>query len=493
MRRSSTESIWPIDARLLLAVAALVAILFYLLLSALFFRIGFPLDDSWIHLTYARNFAEHGEWAYRLGEPSAGSTAPLWTFLLSIGFLLDLAPFVWTYFLGWVVLTLLAIHAENVVRDLIGSYRPRLPWVGLFFVFAWHLTWSAVSGMETLLHGFIIFLVLAALMSGSRRYLTLGLLAGLSIWVRPDGLTLLGPVLFTAFLCESHWSLRGEAVFKTLIGFGAIFVPYLLFNLLLSGNPMPNTFYAKQAEYEGYWLSTPLTQRVSDYLWPIIVSPFLVLIPGVFIWVHKSIRSRQWGALAGFIWFFGYIVIYFMRLPAYQHGRYIIPAFPIMYLWGLLGFISFINSKSAFKYRSFLSLGWPITLSAVLFLFFFLGARTYATDVAFIESEMVDTAKWAEENLDADAVLAVHDIGAIGYFDNHRLIDLAGLVSPDVVLFIGDESRLAEYLDDSNADYLVTFPGFYPELIFGRERVFSTNASYAPALGGENMGVYRWK
>ena len=493
MRRSSTESTWHLDTRFVLAVAALAAVLFYLLVSALIFRIGFPLDDSWIHLTYARNFAEHGEWAYRLGERSAGSTAPLWTFLLSIGFLVDLAPLAWTYFLGWVVLTFMAIHAENVVRDLFVSYKPRLPWVGLFFVFAWHLTWSAVSGMETLLHGFIIVVVLAALMRGTRRYLTLGLLAGLSIWVRPDGLTLLGPILFTAFLCEGNWSLRGEAVFKTLIGFSALFLPYLLFNLMLSGNPMPNTFYAKQAEYEAYWLSKSLTQRLSEYLWPIIVSPFLVLIPGVFIWMHKSIRARNWGALAGFIWFIGYIVIYFMRLPAYQHGRYIIPAFPIMYLWGLLGFISFINSKSAFKHGSFLSLSWRIALGTVLFLFLLLGARTYAMDVAFIESEMVVTAKWAEENLDADAVLAVHDIGAIGYFDNHTLIDLAGLVSPDVVLFIRDESRLAEYLDDRNADYLVTFPEFYPELISERERVFSTNAAYAPALGGENMGVYRWK
>ena len=111
MRRSSIESIWRIDARLVIAAAALLGVLFYLMVSALIFRIGFPLDDAWIHLTYARNFAEHGEWAYRLGERSAGSTSPLWTALLAIGFLLNLAPFAWTYFLGWVVLTLMANHA----------------------------------------------------------------------------------------------------------------------------------------------------------------------------------------------------------------------------------------------------------------------------------------------------------------------------------------------------------------------------------------------
>ena len=490
MRQNSTESTRHIDPHLILVVAALAAVLFYLMVSALIFRIGFPLDDSWIHLTYARNFAEHGEWAYRLGERSAGSTSPLWTALLAIGFLLNLAPYIWTYFLGWVVLTLMAIHAENVARKLVRSYRPRLPWVGLFFVFAWHLTWSAVSGMETLLHGFIIFAVLTALMSGTRRYLTLGLLAGLSIWVRPDGLTLLGPILFTAFLCEGTWSSRGEAVLKTLIGFGALFLPYLLFNLALSGNPMPNTFYAKQAEYEAYWLSKSLPQRLSDYLWPIIASPFLVLIPGVFIWAKKSFRTRNWGALASVIWFFGYIVIYFMRLPAYQHGRYIIPALPIMYLWGLLGVLEF--ATAAHVNRRFV-LWWQMIIGVLCLTFGFIGARQNAYDVYWIESEMVETAKWVEQNLPPDAVLAVHDIGALGYYVQNPLIDLAGLITPEVVPFIRDETRLVEYLDSSAAEYLIVFPGLYPQLTFQRTPAFVAGLEFDPLQIDEDMHVYRWK
>jgi len=490
MRRSSTESTWHIEPRLVLAVAALVAVLFYLMVSALIFRIGFPLDDSWIHLTYARNFAEHGEWAYRLGERSAGSTSPLWTSLLAIGFLLNLAPYIWTYFLGWVVLTLMAIHAENVARKLVRLYRPRLPWVGLFFVFAWHLTWSAVSGMETLLHGFIIFAVLTALMSSTRRYLTLGLLAGISIWIRPDGLTLLGPILFTAFLCEGNWSSRSEAILKTLIGFGALFLPYLLFNLVLSGNPMPNTFYAKQAEYEAYWLSKSLTQRVSDYLLPVIASPFLVLIPGVFIWANKSFRARNWGALAGVIWFFGYIMIYFMRLPAYQHGRYIIPAFPMMYLWGLLGLLEFATSVNMNRRVIFL---WQVLAAVLSLAFTFIAARQNAYDVYWIESEMVETAKWVEQNVPPDSVLAVHDIGALGYHVQNPLIDLAGLITPEVVPFIRDETRLAEYLDSGPAEYLIVFPGLYPKLTSQRTPAFVAGLEFDPLQIEEHMQVYRWK
>ena len=53
MRRSSTALNWRVDPWVVIAVAALIAVLFYLIVSALIFRIGFPLDDSWIHLTYA--------------------------------------------------------------------------------------------------------------------------------------------------------------------------------------------------------------------------------------------------------------------------------------------------------------------------------------------------------------------------------------------------------------------------------------------------------
>ena len=180
MKQSSIALNWRVNPWVALAIASLIAVLYYLIASDLIFRVGFPLDDAWIHLTYARNLAEHGEWAFRLGERSAGSTAPLWTVLLSIGFLFKLGPYVWTYLLGWAVLTLLAVCAENTARKLVASYKSRIPWAGLFFVFAWHLTWSAVSGMETLLHGLIILAVLGAIFNASRPYLMAGLLAGVS-------------------------------------------------------------------------------------------------------------------------------------------------------------------------------------------------------------------------------------------------------------------------------------------------------------------------
>ncbi len=489
MKQSSIALNWRTNPWVVLAIASLIAVLYYLITSALIFRIGFPLDDSWIHLTYARNLAEHREWAFRLGERSAGSTAPLWTILLSIGFLLNLGPYVWTYLLGWVVLMLLAVCAEKIARKLVVSYTSRIPWAGLFFIFAWHLTWSAVSGMETLVHGLIILAVLGALITGSRHYLTLGLLAGLSIWVRPDGMTLLGPILFVAFLSEKTWHLRGEAFWKTLLGFGSLFFPYLLFNLALSDNPMPNTFYAKQAEFE-YWPFQLLTDRIRDYLLPILASPFIVLIPAALIWLVKSIRARNWGVLASLIWFFGYIGIYFARLPAYQHGRYIIPALPVMYLWGILGLLELVSSP---KLNRFIVIAWQMIVVILTIAFEFVGARQNAYDVFWIESEMVTTAKWIEQNIPSDARLAVHDIGALGYYVENPIVDMAGLISPEVVPFIRNQEQLAEYLDSKSVDYLVSFPSLYPKLTSQKESLFEAGLEFNALHFDENMQVYRWR
>jgi len=202
------------------------------------------------------------------------------------------------------------------------------------------------------------------------------------------------------------------------------------------------------------------------------------------------IRTRNWAAIAGLIWFLGYIAIYFARLPAYQHGRYIIPAFPILYLWGILGMIDYLSSRSANRQIAFL---WPVLLGVFCILFGLVAARQNAHDVHWVESQMVETAKWVQSNIPSDAVLAVHDIGAIGYFDQHKIVDLGGLASPDVVDFIRNQDQIASYLNEREVDYLVTFPSFYPELVLQHELVFSIHNSCMPSPTEENMCIYRWK
>jgi hypothetical protein len=112
--------------------------------------------------------------------------------------------------------------------------------------------------------------------------------------------------------------------------------------------------------------------------------------------------------------------------------------------------------------------------------------------VAVIESEMVFVAHWLNQNTPEDVLIAAHDIGAIGYFGDRKLVDLAGLISPDVIPFIRDEDQLGAYLDSLDVDYLVTFPEWYPSLVNRSILIFQTDGAFSPSLGGENMAVYQW-
>ena len=340
--------------------------------------------------------------------------------------------------------------------------------------------------METLLHASILTLILLLLTRSSPPPLTLGLLTALSIWVRPDGLTLLGPVVLTLVLREKP----AANLSRFFIGFGLLFGLYLLFNLMLSGNPFPNTFYAKQAEYAA-WQAKPLLEKLSLTFLQILTGPSVALLPGIFIWAIKSVRAREWGTLAGMVWVMGFVLIYALRLPPYQHGRYLMPVMPILFLWGLFGALDFLR-EGATRFGSRVTrVGWGLAIVFLTVAFWALGAKSYGEDVAYIESEMVAVAQWVDANLPPDALIAAHDIGALGYFDHHALIDLAGLVSPEVISFLRNEAEMAAYLDARGTQYLIAFPGVYPALTAQSQVVFVSGGA-GSAQGGENLVVFLW-
>jgi hypothetical protein len=305
--------------------------------------------------------------------------------------------------------------------------------------------------------------------------------------VRPDGLTLLGPAALTLALRSKPAS----SLTRFFIGFGFLFGLYLLFNLTLSGNPFPNTFYAKQAEYAA-WQSKPLLEKFGLSFLQLLTGPAIILFPGAILWLVKSVRERDWGTLAGMVWFAGYVLIYALRLPPYQHGRYLMPAMPILFLWSLLGLAKTFQKAAPSPTVGLMRMGWVAVVALVTVGFVGLGARSYVLDVAYIETEMVETAKWVDANLPPEVLIAAHDIGALGYFDHHELIDLAGLVSPDVIPFLRDEARIADYLNQRGADYFVAFPSLYSQLAAQSQEVYTTHGEIAPLLGGENLSVYRW-
>jgi hypothetical protein len=336
-------------------------------------------------------------------------------------------------------------------------------------------------------------LVLSYLVNERQNWFTLGALIGLSIWIRPDGLTLLGPAMLAGLLDASNNRERALQLLYLLGGLILLAGPYLFWNRSISGAWWPNTFYAKQAEY-AVELLEPLWKRLFEQMILPNMGVGILLLPGFGYMLQRLVWRRQWGALAGAVWAVGYLVVYALRLPVtYQHGRYVMPMMPVYFIWGLAGVIVIVQSTSPVFWKRVLSRAWLASIVFVCIAFWILGARTYGRDVAFIEGEMVQAARWVATNIEDDALVAAHDIGALGYFGKHNLLDLAGLVSPEVIPFIRDETRLAEWLDDKDADYLVTFPTWYPQLTQGLAPIFQTDGKYSQAFEGESMAVYPWE
>ena len=454
--------------------------------------IGFPLDDAWIHQTYARNLAQFGEWSFIPGQPSAGSTAPLWSLLLAIGYLISRGiPFTWTFLLGGACLLGIGMAGQVIFQNRAGGNR--FPWAGLFLVGEWHLVWAAVSGMETALMGFVVLFVFWWLMRKSSRWELAGALVGVAVWIRPDGLTLFGPAIFVLLLQTDGWQARGIAAARLASGFVLLFLPYLLFNRVANGSFWPNTLYAKQAEYAAL-RELPILGRLFNQFGLALTGPGLFLLPGFIFGLWRSWQKRDWTILSAGLWFAGYAVIYAFRLPVvYQHGRYLMPAMPVFFLVGLIGSSYLLRALSVSKLSFVLSRVGMLSLIMVWVGFLAIGALAFAQDVAIIQTEMVDVAHWVGANTSSQDVIAVHDIGAIGYFSQRRLVDLAGLVSPDVAPIIRDEAKLARYLDEHNVSFLVTFPDWYDHLQDGKTMLYQTDGTYALEAGATNMAVYRWK
>jgi hypothetical protein len=520
-------------------VLSVIAVSLYAGVAAARGHSGFALDDAWIHQTYARNWAETGQLAYIVGQPSAGSTAPLWTWLISFAYRLRIDPYLWTLLLGALSLALSATALARLADRLMPDRKTFARLIGVACVFEWHMLWAAASGMETMLFIALALWVIDRAFANARGW-SMGALGGLLILTRPEGLVLIGlaavvlltrldhggPKSLVSFRAASRREIsprkdqdfssqknapRNDSLrsykdfFVMLITTLVVVAPGALINYQASGTFFPNTFYAKQQEYASLmssasiWLSSIGNMIVA----PLAGAGFL-LLPGVLIWllVNRSIVrfKSQWVRALPLIWIGLHIFIYAVRLPvAYQHGRYLMPIIPIVLLYGFAGISTLAPLRGAVRVgldrrsasqKSMRLIAWAMiaSIAIVLIAFIPIGAAAFATDVAIIDAEMVQVAHWLSINTPPDALVAAHDIGAIGYFARRPLIDLAGLISPEVIPIIRDEDQLRRLIETRQASYLVTFPDWYPALL--RSSMFTAVFSGDSIFSPQHLTVY---
>ncbi len=480
----------------IITVICLAVVCGYILAASLHFRIGFPLDDAWIHQTFARNLIEYKEWSFNPGNPTAGSTSPLWTILLSGAYILHISPLYWAYFLGGLFFIITCLLVINIINQAHLVEK----WLLIGFMFAlipleWHLIWAAASGMETMLFTFLVIFAFYELLRKEIQPITIGIIIGLAVWVRPEGITLIGPaglmIIYQNYKNPKSLLINLTKLLGSLI---IILLPYLYFNYSLSGSVWPNTLLAKQIEYQNYLKINPLLRFIRLFA-VILVGSNLFLLPGFIYGLLSAIKTKKLIQISIFLWFFGFILIYAIKLPVtYQHARYLIPIIPVYICLSIPGIFKLIEIISRRRIGWVIGQVWLLSSIIISIGFYILGAKAYASDVAIIETEMVEPSRWIKNNTPPDAIIAAHDIGALGYFSDRFVLDLAGLINKDVVPIVTNPGELTKYLIESNAEYLMIFPNWYSEsLVPESQLIHKGNFLYATQAGGESMEIYKLK
>ncbi|MFW6115645.1 MAG: hypothetical protein ACOC7Y_01145 [Chloroflexota bacterium] len=463
---------------------------------------GVPLDDAWIHFQFARNLARGDGFAFNPGQPTAGSTAPLWTVLLAglyaaggrfplAGQLLSAASF------------LLTLGATYALTKGLTDRRWAAGLAGALVAVNGRMVWAGLSALETALFAALTLLAihshLADQQAGRFRLRTAALF-GLAALARPEGYLLFALAVadhgLRALASRSPTTSLRTRVARLLPGLGlfaALVLPTLIFSLHTAGQLMPNTFSAK-ARFNFLpsidFLSLSARYLVLDNA---LLLPFFLLGLGALLG-----RARLLSA-----WAAGLPLVYaFLHAILYQHGRYLMPLIPCN---AAIGVVGLLEARRLARKRGWRWRGSQPVLGTVVALLLVAGtawrlptmARQLAWNVENINEMHVALGEWAAEHTAPDAVLALNDIGAIAYVSQRQVVDLAGLVTPEVVPILRGPDptpQLLALMAERNVDYVIIFPDWFPTLADRSDRltpVHQVSVARRTITGGPTMVVYR--
>ena len=428
---------------------------------------GYVTDDTYIHLVYARHLLLGEGWVFNVGEPSYGSTSPLWVLLL--------APFASGEAAGLLAARLLAILAGLVSIPVFyqlaarGIRRESLRLMAtlLFATEIWFLRWSS-SGMESSLAVLLLLAVferLAAAPLQRSGVFGIGLLAGLAALVRPE-FYLLDVILPGLALFSARWRRRLPAL---LLGIALPLLPWLIFARLELGAFLPSTAAAKSQGWQGMGHVVLQTWRLLKV--PLSGQAALLLTAGLGLAAcllggrcRRPLFRREehagrfrFYALVALVWGLGLPVVFLVR-DVQVISRYLLPVTPLLPLAAV-----YFLDYWADRHPRVLALA-PVLLALHLGPNLWLYVtrvqpygRAFGQD---LESSLGRIADYLALRAPAGSRVAAPDIGLLGLRSDCRIVDLGGLIHPEMAELwhrIGyDEMvRTLAFLERQPADYLV--------------------------------------
>ncbi len=137
----------------------------------------------------------------------------------------------------------------------------------------------------------------------------------------------------------------------------------------------------------------------------------------------------------------------------------------------------------------------PAAYFAVALVLLWPASSHYAWAVQNINAMQVHLGKWVAGNTPAGARLALNDIGAIAFVSRREVIDLMGLVTPEIRPYRRQgEDGVIRYVAEACPDYVIIFPTWFPRLASLASRyepIYRVRLSRNEVAGGNEMVVYR--
>ncbi len=451
---------------------------------------GFPLDDSWIHLHFARNLAEGAGFAYNPGRPVAGSTAPLWTLLLAAAVLVGDASLATAKVLG-VACALGAAILTRRAAQAWGAPPGVAVVAGVALLWAGPIAWGALSGMEVTLAALLVAAALLA-HAAERAWLTAAL-AGLAVTARPEA------ALLIPFLVLSRPLTQVRLVAFVLVP-AVVIAPMVAFSYATVGSPYPAAAAAKVEGGLIGWLGglrEPLTLTLALRPWTFLREWALwlalthVLLPLLLL---PALGLAWWrgGRALGVVGFallahpLGMALLAPYRGPGFQEGRYSAHLLPLALVVVAVGLGAALERRRRLALLAWLALAlWALVPAA----------ERYAWGVQNIESMQVRLGHWVAANTAPRARLAVNDIGAIAYVSRREIVDLIGLVTPEILPYRRQgEEGVIRFVSRVCPDYVIIFPAWFPRLAARAdllEPLHRVRLDRVEVSGGPEMVVYR--
>ncbi len=437
---------------------------------ALFVGMAFALhggftDDGFIHIQYARNLVEHGQYAFNPGETSFGTTSPLWVMALA-AFGRVFGSGEQLIAISRVLSWLSGVGAVAVFFFLMRRVAPQAVAVAATFAFAadaWFVRWTALS-METasaVLAVAIVCLLSLDAARDRRHAALLGVAIALASLVRPE-----------VYLAVPVWivvaATRGDERRNVMITLGvcaALLVPWLLFARLHIGSFLPNTAGAKSG---GIVLSpVELVARFSPIVRIVAATQALSVL----------------GALLSLVWFrrrsvvfdprMRFLALWTAALPAAYVlfdiqvlSRYMLLTLPSLCALGWCGWGQIVRGRPGGRFLPGALSAASVAANIVFYALVVLPpSRAFSSD---LQVRMKSLARYIDANAADSAVVAAADIGYLAFYSNRRVLDLGGLVEPET----GKLRERYDYEDIvANARYF-DVPGYpHVDYLVDREKV----------------------